>query len=301
MNKKLMFLVVLLVPIVVISFIYKTNYFFEKEIENNTIETKIKLKDKNKIKEINIDDYIIGVVGCEMPASFNIEALKAQAVASRTYALKHKKNNEKYDIVDSINNQCYNTKNELKDKWKNNYNNYYNKIKKAVLETKNEVITYNNDLIIAFYFAMSNGYTENSENVFKEKKPYLKQVKSNWETNRKDYIEKIEINKDTFLKKINTNKKNLKIKILSKTPSGRVNVLRINNKEFKGTEFRKMFHLRSTDFNIKEKENKIIITTKGYGHGVGMSQYGANGLANEGKNYEEIIKYYYKDTQIKKV
>ena len=303
-NKKLSLVVLFLIPIVVISFMYKTNYFFneKKEIKKEHKETILTLNTNGKIEELELENYIIGVVACEMPASFNEEAIKAQAVASRTYALKKMSEKKNYDLKNSVDNQCYNNTVNLKEKWKNNYDKYYNKIKENVLKTKGEYLTYKDEIITAFYFAMSNGYTENSELVFSETKPYLKTVESNWETNRKDFIDTKTFSFNKFLTLLDIkDKKITNITILSRSKTNRVKKIKVNNIVIKGTEFRKSLDLKSTDFKIEKTEDKIVITTKGYGHGVGMSQYGANGLANEGKNYKEILKYYYKNVEIKKV
>ena len=158
-NIILLIITILLIPIVVLSFKYKTKSFFAKPNEKKQIEEKtIKLKDEEAFLEINIEDYIIGVVACEMPASFFPEALKAQAVASRTYALKKMEENKSYDIENSTDNQCYLSVDEMKEKWGENFNKYYNKISNAVESTKGECLTYNGDIITAFYFAMSNMY-----------------------------------------------------------------------------------------------------------------------------------------------
>lgn len=304
-NKKLILVVIFLIPIVVISFIYETNYFLQEKNKTTPVvkeKTKkiVKLYNKGTIENITLEEYIIGVVACEMPATFHMETLKAQAVASRTYALKKMNENNIYDLENSINNQCYNDEKELKQKWKNNYKKYYNKIKEAVMLTKNQYITYNDEIIIAFYFAMSNGYTEDSQLVFSETKPYLKSVESQWETNRKDFVETKIFTEEELLQKLKLkNKKINNIKILSRTKTNRVEKLKVNTKIFKGTKFRMLLNLRSTDFDISKNKNNIKIKTKGYGHGVGMSQYGADGLADEGKNYVDILKYYYKDIEIK--
>lgn len=298
--------IILLIPIVVLSFNYKAKYFLndKKKIETKKekIEKVVKLKDGDNIKNISLEEYIVGVVSCEMPASFNEEALKAQAVASRTYALKKMNDNNIYDLENSTNNQCFISKSKMQEKWGENYEKYYNKILNAVNDTKGEYLEYNGEIITAFYFAMSNGYTEESEYVFKENLPYITSVSSKWETSHKSFTNKINFTEKEFLKKLNLEENNIKsIKILSKTQTNRVNEIKINNKIFKGTEFRKLLGLKSTDFEITQNNNIITIQTKGYGHGVGMSQYGANGLAQENKTYEEILKYYYKNVDIKSV
>ncbi len=153
-----------------------------------------KIIKKNKIIEkkylLKIEDYVIGVVAGEMPASFNDEALKAQAVASRTYAMYKKSKNNDYDLLTTTSDQVYLTREEMKEKWQENYQKYYDKISKAVKETSNLVIKYNNEIIVAYYFAMSNGYTEDAQNVFNEQKDYLTSVESNNENSVSNNIVK---------------------------------------------------------------------------------------------------------------
>ena len=236
-----------------------------------------------------------------MPASFNKEALKAQAVAARTYAVyKINHSNKNYDIVSDISNQSYQTKEELKNKWKDEFNYYYNKIKEAVLETKDEVMTYDDEVIIAYYFAMSNGYTEDASLVFKENKPYLKSADSSWEDNNlKNFSYTKVMSVSEFKNKMNVSEP-IVISDVKRSDTNRVNSLKINNQEYSGTEIRKKLGLRSTDFEINIDKD-VVITTKGYGHGVGLSQYGANLMADKGYNYEQILKHYYNGINITKL
>ena len=254
----------------------------------------VKVNKDTNIYEMNIEEYLIGVVGCEMPALFEEEALKAGAVAARTYLLNKLENNENYIISSTTNDQCYSDENELKEKWGNNYNEYKSKIEKAVKETKDEYMTYNGEIIKALYFSTSNGKTENVENVFGEKLDYLVSVDSNYDKNTTQFNKTIEITKSDFLKKLNLPEtKEIKITNIIKNETNRIDEITINDRKFKGTEIRTLLNLRSTDFEITINEYTVKITTKGYGHGVGMSQYGANELAKLGYNYEEILKHYY--------
>ncbi len=288
-------IIVFFVALILLLTSYKQekNYIIEKP---NTLAVNVLKNDE--IINIDLENYVIGVVACEMPASFKDDALKAMAVAARTYALYKMKKNNKYDLTATTKDQCYITIDEMKNKWKNNYEKYYNKIKKNVYSTEGEYLTYNGDVIIAFYFSISNGYTENVENVFSQKLDYLVSVDSSFdskysykesekEIKLKDFLNKIGI-KDTKIEKISIERYN----------TGRVKTIKVNNKSFKGTTFRTKLGLRSTDFEIKYDTNKVYITTKGYGHGVGMSQYGANAMADLGYKYEDILKYYYTGVKI---
>ena len=283
MNNKLLILIIIILIIITICIKPK-----EVLIENKDIEV---LLDNNKL---SLQDYLIGVVGCEMPASFHYEALKAQAVASRTFAYNYLKDN-----IININSsaQCYSNNNALKDKWQDNYDKYYSIIKKAVEETNNKVITYQGNIIKSYYFAISNGKTSTALSVFNEDLPYLTNVDSTFDEGVNKYEVTTTFTYDNFCNLLNINSCNITISNIKRDESNRITSLFINDKEYDGITLRKQLGLRSTDFDIKLLDN-IKITTKGYGHGVGMSQYGANYLANNNYSYEEIIKYYYKDVEI---
>jgi stage II sporulation protein D len=242
----------------------------------------------DKLLTIELEEYIIGVVAGEMPASFSEEALKAQAIASRTYLINHLQSNN--SISNTTDDQVYLTKEEMKEKWGGNYDKYYNRIKEAVTTTKGLIMYYNNEPIKAYYFSTSNGYTASSISVFNEQRDYLNSVESPFD---QDNSNTIEISKKDFCNKLDILCNQISITNIIKDNSNRVSKITINNKEFKGTQVRKLLSLRSTDFTFNIKETTIEIITKGYGHGVGMSQYGANGMANSGYNYIEILKHYY--------
>ena len=235
-----------------------------------------------------------------MPASFNEEALKAQAIASRTYAVyKMQNSNGEYDVVTDVSNQGYITIEEMKNKWGNDFEKYYSKILNIVNSTKGKVMLYNNEIIEAYYFAMSNGYTEDVSLVFSEDRDYLQSVKSIYEDESiKNFEVTKEFSKEDICSKLELDCNELKFTDIKRSDTGRVNTLYVNDTLFKGTEFRKKLNLRSTDFDITIKDNIVYITTRGYGHGIGMSQYGANGMAKSGYNYQEILKYYYKNIEI---
>lgn len=266
-----------------------------KEIVENNENIIDVYRENGEILKLNMDDYLIGVVSSEMPAEFNIEALKALAVAARTYALKTIK--EGNNLTDSVSTQVYSSNEELKLKWGNDYEKYYNKIKEAVLSTSDLVIKYNDELISALYFSTSNGYTESSKEVFGSDLPYLKSVESLVDIDTTPYLKTTELDIKEVLNILGITSID-NIDIISKTETGRIKEIRINDKIYSGVEFRKLLNLRSTDFEIDLSSDKVRITTKGYGHGVGMSQYGANKLANNGYTYEKILKHYYTNVEI---
>ncbi len=301
----LLTLTIILIPLFIIGLtnrneiLNKIKYGF---YSNSII--KVKKSKTNEIESVPIEEYVIGVVAGEVPASFDLEALKAQAVASRTYALEHKQRSKtNYDVMDNTQNQVYINYEDMKNKWKNNYDENLNKITNAVNSTKGEVLLYDNNLIDAMFFSTSNGYTENSENVFSSKKPYLVSVPSPWDKQESPVFKTTSlISKKEFLFNLGLPDSNeINISDVKTTNTKRVISLNINGKKFKGSEIKSIFKLRSTSFSIEIKEDKVNFIVNGFGHGVGMSQYGANGMAKEGYDYKDILKHYYKNCEIKKI
>ena len=305
MKKIIIFITLLIFIPFFIVIIYNKNY---KEIELKYINVtyiRVKQLKKDTIVKIPLEEYIVGVLAGEMPISFDLEALKAQAVASRSYALKrieYNKDNE-YDVVDSIMNQVYLDEEYLKEAWGHNYVKNINKLRTAVNETLDEYLEYNNSVVDALFFSTSNGYTEDSQNVFNFECEYLKSVESPWDSEVSSAFKNEKtINLTDFYKKINIPyNKNLNIEIIKRSSTNRILLLKINGIEFKGTDLYNKLSLRSTDFEIDLYGDNVKIITKGYGHGVGMSQYGALGMAKKGYTYEEILKHYYTNTKIEKL
>ena len=272
----------------------------ERKEKKQNIIVRVKDTKTNDIVDMDLEEYLIGVVAAEMPALFHEEALKAQAVAARSYALyKINNSNKNYDLVTDVTNQSYITVDEMKSKWNSDFDKYYQKISDCVNDTTNEVIYYNNEIIEAFYFSMSNGYTEESSLVFKESEPYLISVKSSWDNeNVNGFFKEVIMKKNEFCEKLNLSCDNLIINDVERSYSNRVNKIIINNMEFIGTDIRQKLGLRSTDFNITISNDNVVISTYGYGHGVGMSQYGAKLLAEEGHDYTAILAHYYPGTSL---
>lgn len=306
--KKMLFLTIIFIAVP--SFFILTKYeeetvlkqFIEEKVNNNN-ETLIKVKqtNKNKIIEIDIEDYVRGVLAGEMPISFEIEALKAQAVAARTYGLRRISRNNKYDVVDTVMNQVYKDDETLKQTWGNNYDTYMDKIKKAVEETKGEYVDYNGTYADTLFFSTSVGNTENSEEIFGTKISYLQSVSSEWDEEVSPvYEEKNIFTRENFCKKLNLSDcSKIYVNVLEETSTGRIKKIEINNKIFTGTEVAYYLGVRSNYFYIYIENNNVVVKTKGFGHGVGMSQYGAEGMANNGYTYKEILEHYYQGTTIK--
>ena len=297
--------IVILIPFLVVLIFVKE--IKEQNINSNVINNKnVRIQRTNgSIDTVPFESYIIGVLAGEMPANFELEALKAQALAARSYVLKkmeQNKNND-YDIVDTVMNQVYLDESQMRAKWKDQYEEKLQKITKAVNDTQGEYIAYNGEVIQAFFFSTSSGKTENSEEVFQESLPYLRSVDSTWDSDVSPVFNEIyKFTLEEFYQKLNLPyQEKLQINIVDTTSTGRIKNLEINHQKFKASDLTKLLNLRSTYFNIEQNGNIITIQTKGYGHGVGMSQYGAQAMALKGYNYQEIIKYYYQNVEILKM
>ena len=294
-NKILLSIIVILLPITIYMFSKKEN--IESEVTNSSQkDIYIHFLINNEIKELPLEEYLVNVVGAEVPALFDMEALKAQAIASRTFALYEETTRGYVTTGD----QAYNSLETFQSKWQENYNTYLAKIKKAVSTTKNLIMTYENNLIKSYFYAMSNGYTTTSLSVFNEELPYLNDILPTLDSpNTKLFQVTKTVSKTEFCDALNIDCTHLKINNITTDTSNRVEIISINDTQYTGIDIRKKFNLRSTDFTIEEDNDNIVFTTKGYGHGVGMSQYGANTMAKNGSNYEEILKYYYQGVEIK--
>ena len=287
--KKLLLLILFLIPIFISSF-NKATFLFS----NNEKTIIVHLTDLDLYLDLN--DYVTGVVASEMPALFNEEALKAQAVAARSFATSKIENNF-LELTSGISDQVYSPNFKLKEKWNDDYNKYYNKIYNCVKSTHNEVIKRDNKILRTYYFSMSNGYTENSQTVFND--TTFTSVKSLESENTPNYKFQKTFSFSDLNKLLNVS--NIDIQNIERNETNHVKSITINNKKYTGIEFRKLLNLRSTDFTIEKKDNNYIITTIGYGHGVGMSQYGANQMAKVGSSYKEILNHYYENTEISEI
>lgn len=302
----IMLLMMMLIPTLIVMPLHKdeatTNQNIS-EIENNllekepNIEIEVFREATEQIEKVPLETYVASVVAAEMPAEFEAEALKAQAVVARTYIMNYLIREEK-TITDTTQHQVYKNVNELKELWGKDFPTYWQKITEAVQATEGMVLTYKDELITPTYFAMSNGYTEDAKYYWGKELPYLKSVKSKWEEKLPNFIAQAIVTQEELQKALQIDlHENSKIEI-TRTPSHRVHKMKIEQHEFSGRDVREKLNLRSTDFTIKQKDGHFIFTTKGYGHGVGMSQYGANEMAKQGKTYTDILKHYYQDVTI---
>ena len=287
--------------VVAIIFIAILLFIPRQEVSNLSLT----MVDKNRLDSIRLEEYVVGVVGGEMPVSFDIEALKAQAVASRSYALKKINDNKNgsYDVLDTTSNQVYLDDDDLKEKWGSKYVSYINKVREAVNETSMEYLEYNGEVANTMFFSTSNGYTEDSQVVFSEDVPYLQSVDSSWDekvSSTFNYTSKFSL--DEVLSKLGLDDSDkLEVEVLERSSSNRIISLKINGVKFTGRDVYTKLKIRSTDFSMVQDGDEVIIKTKGYGHGVGMSQYGAYGMAKAGYKYDEILAHYYTGTKLKKI
>lgn len=272
------------------------------------------LSRSGQIETLPLEDYVSGVLAAEMPANFELEALKAQAVAARTFIVRRLVAGDRggipvpgADVTDTVSHQAYISKATLEREWKlGGKSAELAKLRRAVLETRGVIMVYKGQPITASFFASSGGYTENSEEYWNVAVPYLRSVTSPWE---KEITPKLAVT-TTFSaselltrlglssKAIPVSKKlssssGLPIEVLSLTTGQRIKEISIGGTVFTGREVREKLGLRSSQFTLKRKGNEILITTYGNGHGVGMSQWGANGMAREGGTATQILKHYY--------
>ncbi len=259
---------------------------------------------EDRVVSMKTEEYIRGVLMAEMPAEFELEALKAQAVAARTYMAEKivgesedKEHRGAQVCTDSSHCQAYITDEEAKDKWGKNASLYFKKCKNAVKETSGVIAVYNNEPIKAVFHSVSGGRTENASDVWGGELVYLKSVSSPGEENAPKYKTEAEYSLDEFKKRLtkeyNTDFSKGLLGEITRTEGGSVKTIEIGNCVLKGTDVRRIFDLSSADFEIVINEDIVVFKVTGYGHGVGMSQYGANYYAKEGLDYKEILKKYY--------
>jgi len=263
-----------------------------------------------KVMRLDLEEYVVGVVAAEMPVSFEPEALKAQAVAARTYAARALSDPcaAGRDVcTDSTCCQSWRSPEEMKKNWGTSYEANYAKVTAAVYATAGEIVTYGGKPIQALYHSTSGGQTEDSEHVFSSSLAYLRSVESPGEESAarfsavqafslSDFVKKL--NKEFSKAKLTVKKAASQVKVLSRFDSGRVELVQVGGAEVTGREFRRALSLNSANFRLKFSDDEVEIETSGFGHGVGMSQYGANAMAKEGADYRRILHHYYTDVDI---
>lgn len=272
--------------------------------------------DSGQTESIPFEDYVMGVVAGEMPATFEIEALKAQAVAARTYSLSKvirsgsggNPDHPSAPVCDDTHCQVYRSPEELREiksaEWMTTG---WPKIQEAVESTKGQLMYYQGTLVEQpLFHSSSGGMTENSEDVFVSALPYLRSVDSPYESGAPHQNEQIEISLSEFKSKVSQANPGKDIgtvdsntlKVLERSTGGRVASIKVGNLTLKGREIRDLFGLRSANFTVSVKGGTVLFTTEGYGHGVGMSQWGANGMAQAGYDYTDILTHYYTGVEV---
>lgn len=302
-------LIVFALPLLVLKGCEKEEKPEAKSTEDFT-SVKISVFDvqKNQLREMNLEEYILGVLAAEMPSKFHIEALKAQALAARTYTLMKAKafggsGCDKHPGADVCTDFAHCQ--AFEDPATIEYN--YDKYKQAVLDTRGEVIVYNNSLIQAVFHSTSGGKTENSEEIWSSKVPYLRSVVSEYEEASPKLVTNTDVKVNDFIaamKKLNSDikltSKNIKnqVKVLGRSEGGRITKIEVGGKVLSGSAVRNALGLNSSNFNINYHGDTMQFTVLGNGHGVGLSQYGADGMAQKGAKYNEIVKHYYQGVEI---
>lgn len=269
-------------------------------------EIKVLRTASGKIENVDMREYIICCVASEMLPSYEKEALKAQAVISYTYALYmlSKPCSEKADITDNSSvHQAYKNRKEIKEKWGDSYEECIKKIEEAVSETSGEYLTYEGKLIKPAYHAMSSGRTNSALDVWGSDIPYLQSVTSDGDRLSPKFISTYDFTENEMKETLSalSGKTIDKIKIGSSVTNtgGYVTKIEISDFVFSGEELRKAFSLRSGAFTLTQKDGVYKFTCQGYGHGVGLSQNGAQYMAKTGSTYDEILRHYYTGVEIK--
>lgn len=292
----------------------ESNQKVELKIDpQNVIPIKVYRNSSKQIETYPLEEYVRGVVAAEMPIEFELEALKAQSLAARTYIAKRLVDKNFDDVpqgamvTDTVQHQVFISDKELQLQWGTQYEERISKLNQAINETSGKLITYNGQPIVALFFSTSNGYTENSEDYWTKQVPYLRSVASPWDQASPKYQSTTVIPIEQLQSKLKVNPTVMAssgqtwLQTVENTASQRVKKIKIGDKVLTGREVRELFDLPSSSFTWEIKGNQIIFHTKGYGHGVGMSQYGANGMAQQGLTAEQIVKYYYKGVEIQSV
>lgn len=309
-------LVTVITPVAVLNDTLSTekNTSATEETEPATTEKADTLTVFRSVSKENIEmdffEYVCGSVAAEMPLAYHQEALKAQAVACYTNALRMKslsEDDEGYHISDDSSvHQGYISREQRQEKWGEDFEKYESKLESIVKSVEGIAVYYEDELCIAAFHAISCGKTESAENLWGEKVPYLTSVRSDGDNLSPKYSSVVAYEKDDFIEiaKNLTGSKSIKslksiIEITEASKSGTALKVSLNNKEFTGEEIRRAFSLRSPVFTVKITDSTVTFNVSGYGHGIGMSQYGADFMARQGSTYEEILKHYYKGAEIK--
>lgn len=243
--------------------------------------------------DVELETYLIGVVASEMSADFPLEALKAQAVAARTFVAQRQ-----FTVDDTVASQVYQDDDQLLAVWGTNYDQKRAKIADAIAQTKGEVLRYQGDLITAAFFSSCAGATNNSEDYWQNAVPYLRSVASPWDRKIDGYYQEVRFTPEQLAELLGFSQPIQTITEPQRYENGYVKSITIDGVSFSGRKIREALSLRSSAFSITDNGSEIVFTTQGFGHGIGMSQYGAAAMADEGADYQEILKHYYQGVEI---
>ena len=273
------------------------------------------LHEEDRIEEMTMNDYLVGALAAEMPAAFDEEALKAQAVAARTYAAQHmvRYGGTGYKGADISTDyrvhQAYINDAKQREKWGDAYETYHEKIRLAVEATAGEVATYDGKLIRALYHSSCGGHTASSQEVWDKALPYLVSVRCDWDSDAPRYREEkrvpftdiaANLGEEATIMAASADGSDI-VHVVNRTESGRADLVRIGGQNYAGYDVRGKLALRSANFTARVDGDSIIFTTVGYGHGVGLCQYGANGMAKAGYSYRDILMHYYQGIAVQPI
>jgi stage II sporulation protein D len=288
--------------LIILSIVYVPGHL-QKDHATPEPEIKLFLSKKNQVLNLKLEEYLVGTLAAEMPASFDLEALKAQAVCARTYAVRKIVKGQTYpmgaDLSDDITCcQAYCIEadyNKIDPRWQK-------KLEQAVQETRGEIMLYQDEPIDALYHSTCGGRTESAEDAWINGCPYLRSISCRYCNYSPHFSSQHSFDENFVVQQLAARKtKTVSLRILERSASGRVKSLAINGQKISGDKFRRALNLPSTCFTLTKQKKKLIITCQGYGHGVGMCQYGANGMARAGRDYEQILKTYYHGIDIYKM
>lgn len=259
------------------------------EKENQSLQMVSVIRSSGQIN-LPLEEYLIGVVASEMPVTFELEALKAQAVAARTFA-----SSRGYSVDDTTASQVYKDNDQLRNQWLDQYDEYYGKIKQAVEETAGQILVYNDEPITAAFFSSCADATNNAQDYWQNEVPYLQSVPSPWDRESTDLVRSVDVDTTTLVNVLGSSD----VSVLSLFNNGYVKEVQAGNVVYTGRQIREKLGLASNCFSIERIENGLRFVTYGSGHGIGMSQHGAQGMALSGYTYDEILHHYYTGVEIK--
>lgn len=310
--KRMILIVILGLTVLVVAIPLMLSERDERAKGEDEGSIRVYLHEEVRTVEMTMEDYLVGALAAEIPASFEGEALRAQAVAARTYAATHMK---KYggagyreaDIsTDYRVHQAYIGEDGQRKKWGAEYETYHAKLRQAVRATAGEVMTYDGKPVRALYHSMCGGRTASAQEVWDTPIPYLVSVECSWDQEAPRYRETRSISFTELAAMLGQEAVAITVsaegaeavRVVNRTESGRADLVRIGGQNYAGIDLRNKLGLRSANFSAQATDDGVIFITVGYGHGVGMCQYGAGGMARAGYSYKDILRHYYRGVTI---